>query len=95
MLLTNSSQFNIPDLQGRKILVFGKDGQLGISLQKLFLHLKIPVVFLGREQCDLSQEQSILQNLKQYQPQIILNAAETFSFVAPPPTSKKFAGSEP
>ena len=50
--------------------------KLGISLQKLFLHLKIPVVFLGREQCDLSQEQSILQNLKEYQPQIILN---TFS----------------
>ena len=75
MLLTNSSQFNIPDLQGRKILVFGKDGQLGISLQKLFQHLKISAIFLGREQCDLSQEQSILQNLKEYQPQIILNAA--------------------
>ena len=75
MPLTNLSPFSTPDLQDRKILVFGKDGQLGISLQKLFLHLKIPVVFLGREQCDLSQEQSILQNLKQYQPQIILNAA--------------------
>ena len=75
MLLTNSSQFNIPDLQGRKILVFGKDGQLGISLQKLFQHLKISAIFLGREQCDLSQEQSILQNLQEYQPQIILNAA--------------------
>ena len=75
MLLTNVSRFNIPDLQGRIILVFGKDGQLGISLQKLFRHLKISAIFLGREQCDLSQEESILQNLKEYQPQIILNAA--------------------
>jgi dTDP-4-dehydrorhamnose reductase len=37
--------------------------------------LKAPVVFVGRTECDLSNEDAIRQVLNRYQPQIIINAA--------------------
>jgi dTDP-4-dehydrorhamnose reductase len=55
--------------------VFGRDGQVGRALQVCLQDLKVPVVFLGRLDCDLSNELSIRDVLNRYQPQVIINAA--------------------
>jgi dTDP-4-dehydrorhamnose reductase len=61
-------------MKDSKILVFGKDGQVGRALQaKLFAHPQ--VTFLGREDCDLTDGEQIISALKRYQPQIVINAA--------------------
>jgi dTDP-4-dehydrorhamnose reductase len=56
-------------------VVFGRDGQVGHALQVCLKDLKTPVVFLGRSDCDLSNELSIREVLNRYQPQVIINAA--------------------
>jgi len=61
--------------QSKPIVVFGSDGQVGRALQACLRDSKVPVVFLGRADCDLANESSILQVLNQYQPQVIINAA--------------------
>lgn len=68
------SSFELLD-QSKPIVVFGRDGQVGKALQECLIDLKVPVVFLGRSDCDLSDESSIKQVLNQYQPQVIINAA--------------------
>ncbi len=60
---------------GRPILVFGRDGQVGRALQVCLKDLKVPSVFLGRTDCDLTGESSIVEVLNRYQPQVIINAA--------------------
>ena len=57
------------------ILVFGRDGQVGRALQLCLQDLKVHIVFLGRADCDLTSESSILEVLNRYQPQVIINAA--------------------
>jgi dTDP-4-dehydrorhamnose reductase len=59
----------------KPILVFGCDGQLCKALQVCLKDLKIPVVFLGCDECDLVNEDAIRQVLNRYQPQVIINAA--------------------
>jgi dTDP-4-dehydrorhamnose reductase len=59
----------------KPILVFGRDGQVGRALQVCLKDLKALVVFLGRSDCDLSNELSIRKVLDCYQPQVIINAA--------------------
>jgi dTDP-4-dehydrorhamnose reductase len=59
----------------KPIVVFGRDGQVGRALQVFLKDLKTPVVFLGRSDCDLSNELSIREVLNRYQPQVIINAA--------------------
>jgi dTDP-4-dehydrorhamnose reductase len=59
----------------KPILVFGRDGQVGKALQVCLKDLKTPAVFLGRDDCDLANEESIRQFLNRYQPQVIINAA--------------------
>jgi dTDP-4-dehydrorhamnose reductase len=68
------SSFELLD-HSKPILVFGRDGQLGRALQVCLKDLKAPVVFLGRSDCDLSNELSIRDVLNRYQPQVIINAA--------------------
>jgi dTDP-4-dehydrorhamnose reductase len=68
------SSFELLD-RARPILVFGRDGQVGRALQVCLKDLKVPVVFLGRSECDLSSESSITEVLNRYQPPIIINAA--------------------
>lgn len=68
------SSFELLD-HGKPILVFGRDGQVGRALQVCLKDLKVPVVFLGRSDCDLSNELSIRKVLNRYQPQVIINAA--------------------
>jgi dTDP-4-dehydrorhamnose reductase len=61
--------------QGKSIVVFGRDGQVGKALQGGLKDLNVPVVFLGRSNCDLSNEEAIRDILNRYQPQVIINAA--------------------
>jgi len=68
------SSFELLD-HSKPILVFGRDGQVGRALQVCLKDLKTPVVFLGRSDCDLSNELSIREELNRYQPQVIINAA--------------------
>jgi dTDP-4-dehydrorhamnose reductase len=57
-----------------KIVVFGKDGQLGKAFQEIFQD-NSHVIFVDRQMCDLTQTSQIKSTLNQYQPQIIFNAA--------------------
>jgi dTDP-4-dehydrorhamnose reductase len=68
------SSFELLD-HSKPIVVFGRDGQVGRALQVCLKDLKTSVVFLGRSDCDLSNEVSIRDVLNRYQPQVIINAA--------------------
>ncbi len=68
------SSFELLD-HSRPILVFGRDGQVGRALQICLKDLQIPAVFLGRSDCDLTSESSMIEVLNRYQPQVIINAA--------------------
>ena len=68
------SSFELLD-HSKPIVVFGRDGQVGRALQVCLKDLKTHVVFLGRSDCDLSNELSIRDVLNRYQPQVIINAA--------------------
>lgn len=62
-----------------KVLVFGKDGQLGKAFQQVFSALTLPhpiqVEFLGRAECDLYNPETITTTLKAFQPNLIINAS--------------------
>jgi dTDP-4-dehydrorhamnose reductase len=64
-----------------KILVFGKDGQLGKAFQeelglRVSALLVMPVVlYVGRAECDLTNEEVLTQLLNQFQPELIINAS--------------------
>jgi len=68
------SSFELLD-HSKPILVFGRDGQVGRALKVCLRDLKVPVIFLGRSDCDLSNELSIREMLNRHQPQVIINAA--------------------
>ena len=68
------SSFKLLD-HSRPILIFGRDGQIGRALQVCLKDLKKPAVFLGRTDCDLTSEPSLVGVLNRYQPQVIINAA--------------------
>jgi dTDP-4-dehydrorhamnose reductase len=68
------SSFELLD-HSRPVLVFGRDGQVGRALQLCLKDLKVSAVFLGRTDCDLTSESSIVEVLNRYQPQVIINAA--------------------
>ena len=61
------------------ILVFGKDGQLGKAFQSIFEVNKLSelhhIDYVGRTQCDLSDEHALTAFLKQVKPNLIINAA--------------------
>ncbi len=56
-----------------KILVFGKDGQLGRAFQEPFK--TSDAVFLGRKECDLSNSRAVSECLRQINPDCVINAA--------------------
>ena len=62
-----------------KILVLGKDGQLGKAFQGFFRKNAIfqshVVRFVGRSECDLSRADQINGLLNNFQPDLIINAA--------------------
>jgi dTDP-4-dehydrorhamnose reductase len=61
------------------ILVFGKDGQLGkafkVLLDQLPASANAQVTYLGRSECDLSQESDVLAQLNRLKPDLIINAS--------------------
>lgn len=63
------------------ILVLGKDGQLGKAFQKVLglrtsaLLAKPVIQYVGRPECDLSNEESLARLLNQFQPKLIINAS--------------------
>ncbi len=59
----------------RPVLVFGRHGQIGRALKIYLNELKLPAVFLGRSDCDLICQSSIIEVLNRHKPQIIINAA--------------------
>jgi dTDP-4-dehydrorhamnose reductase len=61
-------------MQDIKILVFGKDGQIGKAFKEK-LSNQANVTFIGRNECDLSSSDQIKVTLRKHQPQIIINAA--------------------
>jgi dTDP-4-dehydrorhamnose reductase len=64
-----------------KILVFGKDGQLGKAFQEVLearisaLLAKPLIQYVGRSECELANEAALTQLLNQFQPQLIINAS--------------------
>ena len=64
-----------------KILVFGKDGQLGKAFQKELearisaLLAKPLIQYVGRSECDLANEVALTRLLNHFQPQLIINAS--------------------
>jgi len=64
-----------------KILVFGKDGQLGHAFQEELdartstLLAKPVVQYVGRSECDLADEEVLSRLLNQFHPHFIINAS--------------------
>lgn len=59
-----------------KIVVFGANGQLGQSLQKLAkTHGRFEWIFLDRSQCDFAIDGAISTQLTRIRPQYLINAA--------------------
>jgi len=62
-----------------KILVFGKDGQLGKGFQNLFQRAPLAsggsIQYIGRNQCDLSNATALHNLLITSKPDLIINAA--------------------
>jgi dTDP-4-dehydrorhamnose reductase len=64
-----------------KILVFGKDGQLGKAFQEELgkrtaaLLTKPVIQYVGRSEYDLADEEALTELLHQFQPQLIINAS--------------------
>jgi len=61
-------------MQDFKILVFGKDGQVGKAFQEQLTHHP-NVTFIGRDECDLANANQIKATLQKNDPQIVINAA--------------------
>jgi dTDP-4-dehydrorhamnose reductase len=57
-----------------QILITGKNGQVGREFSHLY-ESRADVVSVGREECDLSSEQSIRDLVRQVKPTVIVNAA--------------------
>ena len=64
-----------------KILVSGKDGQLGRAFQNEFQRLfqgkqsEVEIQYIGRQECNLADLDSLEKLLHEFQPKVIINAA--------------------
>jgi dTDP-4-dehydrorhamnose reductase len=56
-----------------RILITGKNGQVGSELSRLY-HPRADVVSVGRAECDLSSEHSIRDLVRRVEPTVIVNA---------------------
>jgi dTDP-4-dehydrorhamnose reductase len=60
------------------ILIFGKDGQLGMAFKAVFTQKteqQVQIQYVGRAECDLANADSIKALLNQVKPELIINAA--------------------
>ncbi len=74
ILRTRWSSSSTLSLKGMRILITGKNGQVGTELSRLY-HSRSDVVLAGRDECDLSREQSIRDVVGRVRPTVIINAA--------------------
>jgi len=62
-----------------RIIVFGKDGQLGKAFQKLFAISPFSKIaefqFIGRSDVDLADQENVRHILNTFSPNLIINAA--------------------
>ena len=59
-----------------KVLCFGKNGLLSTELQKWLVELKPEsLVFLGKDECDITDEPQVSTAFNEHQPTIVINAA--------------------
>lgn len=58
----------------KKILLLGKDGQVGWELQRALAPLG-ELTVLNRKECDLANAVQIQETLERYEPEVIVNAA--------------------
>jgi len=56
-----------------RTLITGKNGQVGTELSRLY-QSRGDVIFAGRDECDLSNEQSIKDAVRRVKPTVIINA---------------------
>src|SRR5690625_3221443 len=65
------------DTKPLTILLFGKNGQLGYELVRRLEshHDGIRLIALGREQCNLKNADHIIDSIRKYHPDMIINAA--------------------
>jgi dTDP-4-dehydrorhamnose reductase len=56
-----------------RILITGKNGQVGTELSRLY-QSRGDAILTGRDECDLSNEQSIKETVGRVQPTVIINA---------------------
>tara|TARA_A100001234_G_scaffold221451_1_gene237618 strand:+ start:1687 stop:1911 length:225 start_codon:yes stop_codon:yes gene_type:complete len=70
-----------------KILLIGKNGQLGFEIHKLLLKFK-NFLAVGRDELDLADKKKIRRLIQSYKPNIIINAA-AFTEVDNAETKKK------
>jgi len=60
----------------KNIMVVGANGQLGQCLQKAAVQFpNFNFVFLGRNECDINQKESIEKAIQHHQPDFLINAA--------------------
>ncbi len=57
-----------------RILITGKNGQVGSEFSRLY-QSRGDVVLAGRDECDLTSEQSIRDLVRRVKPAVIINAA--------------------
>ena len=58
-----------------KILVLGKDGQLGQSLQKTFKNNKANILFFSKEDLDISDYKNLKKKITHINPDVLINAS--------------------
>jgi len=69
------------NITNMKVLVFGKDGQLGKAFKALFAKrlvnsdAALQVQYVGRSECDLADSEAIKSLLEKNSPQLIINAS--------------------
>ncbi|KAG4081123.1 hypothetical protein HA402_010294 [Bradysia odoriphaga] len=56
------------------VLLIGKNGQVGFELQRALAPLG-PLVAIGRQQCDLGDEQAVRALVRAHRPDVVVNAA--------------------
>jgi dTDP-4-dehydrorhamnose reductase len=67
------AKFLYTNLDGMRILITGKNGQVGTELSRLY-QSHGDVILTGRQECDLSSEASIRDVVRRTKPAVIINA---------------------
>lgn len=57
------------------ILVFGRSGQVALALSEYALSISKPLIFMGRDTCDLADVEAVANAIAKASPSAIINAA--------------------